>query len=89
MAKASLVITSPGMSMFEALFMKRKVLAIAQTPFHDQLFAKDFRLHHPEDIARLEEIIDARELIDPEDELIRGRNTIMPLPTSFQCRNYT
>ncbi len=71
MTKASLVITSPGMSMFEALFLRRKVLAIAQTPFHDDLFARDFLLYHPEDISRLEEFIESAKLIDPADELIR------------------
>lgn len=72
MAKASLVITSPGMSMFEALFMRRPVLAIAQVPYHDEQFGKDFILHRPQDLPALLEGLDPGMYNNPDDESIRS-----------------
>lgn len=68
MAKASLVITSPGLSMFESLFLGKKVIAFSQTPFHDAVFGGRFHLLHSEDVPRLKDIIKAGEWIDPTDE---------------------
>ncbi len=72
MAKASLVITSPGLSMFESLFLGKKVIAFSQTPFHDAVFGSRFRMLHPEDLPRLKDVIKAGEWIDPAGEDIVG-----------------
>ena len=71
MARADLFITSPGISMFEALCVGTPTIAISQTPFHQKLFNNFFPLVQESEIGSLLEIIRRKGFIDPKSEMIR------------------
>jgi len=83
MAKAETVITSPGMSMFEAFLLKRKVIAFAQNKFQTQVFGNHFRVIESESIMNLYDIIKGNDVMDPTSKLItdmkigQGKNEIL------------
>lgn len=70
MVKSATVITSPGMSMFEAFFLKRQVLAFAQNEFHQQVFSNYFRINAPESIVDLYGLIKGDGTMDPTSSYI-------------------
>ena len=72
MYEADLAITSPGLSMFEALCVGTPVIAISQTRFHKEVFDKFFPTLHENDVGRLGDIIFSGDFIKPDTEYIRN-----------------
>ena len=72
MYRADLAITSPGLSMFEALCVGTPVIAISQTRFHKEVFDKFFPTLHENDVGRLGDIIFSGDFIKPDTEYIRN-----------------
>ena len=72
MYKADLVITSPGISMFEALCTGTPVIAISQTAFHRNLFDRFFRTLHEDGIIKLKDMISANDFLNPDTKYIKN-----------------
>jgi len=83
MLDSDLVITSPGSSMYEALFVGTPVIAISQSEFQRTVFSKYFPVLEEKDLAKLEDIIYNEQFIKPTDEYVvkldigRGKKEIV------------
>ena len=72
MYQADLVITSPGISMFEALCTGTPVIAISQTAFHRDIFDRFFHTLHEDGIIKLKDMIAANDFLNPDTEYIKN-----------------
>lgn len=83
MVDSDLVITSPGSSMYEALFIGIPVIAISQSEFQRTIFTKSFPILQEKDLVKLEDVIYNEQFIKPSDEYVvkldigRGKKEIV------------
>lgn len=71
MYKANLVITSPGLSMFEAFCVETPVIAILQGPLHKNEFSRFINTYNQDRIENLEDIIFNKKILHQNDEYIK------------------
>lgn len=71
MHNVDLVITSPGLSMFEALYIGTPVIAICQNLLQKDTYSNFFPLINANEINNFSDFLDSRFLISPEEEYIK------------------
>jgi len=72
MCRADLVITSPGLSTFEALRVGTPVITIPQNSLQRDTYQGFIKVLNKEDIARLAHMIRTEDFVSPDDKFIKG-----------------
>jgi UDP-2,4-diacetamido-2,4,6-trideoxy-beta-L-altropyranose hydrolase len=72
MSRADLVITSPGLSAFEALRVGTPVIIIPQNSLQRDTYQGFIKVLNKEDITRLDYMIKTEDFVSPDDKFIKG-----------------
>ena len=72
MYNSDLVLSSPGLSMFEALKVNTPVISFWQSELQRDVYGDYIKTYGPEDVDQVLDFINNKEFISPDDEFIKG-----------------
>ena len=72
MFNSDLVLSSPGLSMFEALKVNTPVISFWQSELQRDVYGEYIKTYGPQDVGKVLELIDNKDYIYPYDSFIKG-----------------
>lgn len=72
MFNSDLVLSSPGLSMFEALKVNTPVISFWQSELQRDVYGDYIKTYGPQDVEKVLELINTKEYIYPNDSFIKG-----------------
>ena len=72
MFNSDLVLSSPGLSMFEALKVNTPVISFWQSELQRDVYGDYIKTYGPEDVDKVLDLISQKDFIYPDDDFIKG-----------------